>query len=75
VEGFAANAAAHPAGSAVISWTEPQRTTMADSGTIVGGFGTQVVIDGAAAASSSSWTGVHAPGHGDNSGGGGRGCF
>jgi hypothetical protein len=73
VEGFAANAAAHPAGSAVISWTEPQRITMADSGTIVGGFGTQVVIDGAAAAS--SWTGVHAPGHGDNSGGGGRGCF
>ena len=73
MEGFAANAAAHPAGSAVISWTEPQRTTMADSGTIVGGFGTQVVIDGAAAAS--SWTGVHAPGHGDNSGGGGRGCF
>ena len=71
MEGFAANAAAHPAGSAVISWTE--RTTMADSGTIVGGFGTQVVIDGAAAAS--SWTGVHAPGHGDNSGGGGRGCF
>lgn len=61
------NATAHPAGSAVISWAEPRRTTMADSGTILGGFGTPVVIDGAAAAS--CWTGVHTRGHGDNSGG------
>jgi len=55
VEGFAVNAAAHPAGSAVISWAAPRRTTMTDSGTILGGFGTPVVIDGAAAAS--CWTG------------------
>jgi hypothetical protein len=44
------NAAAHPAGSAVISWAGPRRTTIADPGTILGGFGTPVVIDGAAAA-------------------------
>ena len=57
MEGFALNAAAHPAGSAVISWAAPRRTTMTDPGTILGGFGTPVVIGGAAAAS--CWTGHH----------------
>jgi hypothetical protein len=51
VEGFVVNVDANSAGSAVIRWAEPRRTTMADSGTILGGFGTPVVTDGAAAAS------------------------
>jgi hypothetical protein len=42
VDGFALNLAVNSAGSAVISWAEPLRTIMADSGTILGGFGMPV---------------------------------
>jgi len=48
VDGFAVNVAANSAGSAVITWAEPLRTAMAASGSILGGFGTPVLIDSGA---------------------------
>jgi hypothetical protein len=49
VDGFDVDLAVNATGSAVISWAEPARATMADSGTILGGFGTPVLIDAGAA--------------------------
>jgi hypothetical protein len=42
------NVAVNSAGSAVITWAEPLRTAMAASGSILGGFGTPVLIDSGA---------------------------
>ena len=45
VEGFAVGIAVNSAGSAIITWAEPARTMMADSGSVLGGFGSPVTVD------------------------------